>query len=92
MFVRARADALPDHPALETMELRVREEPYVANVANSIEELGDPATAEALEAMLAGTVELLGRLIGHDMATNLIERSLPDSALIAEPEERRAEA
>lgn len=92
LFVRARADAIADHSALETMELRVREEPYVANVAKSIEELGDPATAQALEAMLAGTVELLGRLIGHEMATNLIERSLPDSALIADPEERRAEA
>ena len=37
---------------------------------------GDAATAEALEAMLVHLVELLGRLIGDDMATKLIERSV----------------
>ncbi len=37
---------------------------------------GDAATAEALESMLVHLVELLGRLIGDDMATKLIERSL----------------
>jgi hypothetical protein len=37
---------------------------------------GDAATAEALESMLVHLVELLGRLIGDDMATKLIERSV----------------
>jgi hypothetical protein len=37
---------------------------------------GDAATAEAFESMLVHLVELLGRLIGDDMATKLIERSL----------------
>jgi hypothetical protein len=37
---------------------------------------GDAATAEALESMLVHLVELLGRLIGDDMATTLIERSV----------------
>ncbi|HEX9084227.1 MAG TPA: hypothetical protein VF836_05785 [Gemmatimonadaceae bacterium] len=36
---------------------------------------GDIATTEALESMLARLVELLGRLIGDDMAMKLIERS-----------------
>jgi hypothetical protein len=40
---------------------------------------GDPATAEALESMVVRLVELLGRLIGDDMATRLIERSLAAS-------------
>lgn len=92
LFRRARADALTDHPALAKLELRAREESYLGNVAACIEESGDTATANGLEAMLGGTIELLGRLIGHDLATNLIERSLPESALIADPEKRRAEA
>ena len=40
---------------------------------------GDPATAEALESLLVRLVELLGRLIGDDMAMKLIERSLAAS-------------
>ncbi len=40
---------------------------------------GDAATAKALEAMLVSLIELLGRLIGDDMATKLIGRGLPAS-------------
>lgn len=41
---------------------------------------GDPETAEALESMLIRLVELLGRLIGDDMAGKLIDRTFGDSA------------
>jgi len=37
---------------------------------------GDAATAQGLESMLAHLVELLGRLIGDDMAMKLIDRSV----------------
>jgi len=40
---------------------------------------GDAATAEGLESMLVRLVELLGRLIGDDMAVKLIEQSLAPS-------------
>jgi hypothetical protein len=40
---------------------------------------GDAATAEALESMLVRLIELLGRLIGDDMAMKLIQRSLAAS-------------
>jgi hypothetical protein len=40
---------------------------------------GDPETAEALESMLVRLVELLGRLIGDDMAGKLIDRTFGDS-------------
>ena len=40
---------------------------------------GDDAAAEALESMLVRLLELLGRLIGDDMAMKLIERTLPAS-------------
>lgn len=90
--MRALADALPEHPALQDLTLRAREEPYIGNVAECVEKSGEAATANGLEAMLAGAVDLLARLIGKDMATNLIERSLPESATNADLEKKRAEA
>jgi hypothetical protein len=76
LFTRARADARAEYPALEQIQLRTRSEPYIDGVAETIIAHGDAATAEALESMLVRLVELLGRLIGDDMALKLIERSL----------------
>jgi hypothetical protein len=79
LFTRALAQARTDHPALGKIQLRARAEPYIDGVAETIIAQGDPATAQALEAMLVSLVELLGRLIGDDMAMKLIERSLAAS-------------
>jgi hypothetical protein len=76
LFTRALAQARMEHPALRTIQLHARAEPYIDGVAETIIAQGDPATAEALEAMLVSLVELLGRLIGDDMAMKLIGRSL----------------
>ena len=93
LFTRALAQARTDHPQLEEIRLQPLSEPYVEGVAETIMSHGDAATAGALESMLVHLVELLGRLIGDDMATNLIERSLT----AAEPgdtkrDDRREEA
>lgn len=79
LFTRALAQARTEYPALEQTQLRARSEPYIDGVAETIMAHGDPATAEALESMLVCMVELLGRLIGDDMAMKLIERSLSAS-------------
>jgi hypothetical protein len=93
LFTRARAQAGADYPALEKIQLRARSEPYIEGVAESIMANGDAATAEALESMLVSLVELLGRLIGDDMATKLIQRSLAASERgDATTEGRREEA
>ena len=76
LFTRALAQARADHPALEHIRLRARGEPYVEGIGEATMEYGDAVGAGALEAMLAGLVELLGRLIGDDMAIKLIELSL----------------
>ena len=76
LFTRALAQARTDHPALGKIQLHARAEPYIDGVAEAIIAQGDPATAQALEAMLVSLVELLGRLIGDDMSMRLIERSL----------------
>jgi hypothetical protein len=76
LFTRALAEARTESEALDEIQLRPRSEPYLDGIAESITSNGDAATAEALETMLVHVVELLGRLIGDDMATKLIELSI----------------
>jgi hypothetical protein len=64
---------------LAQIQLHARSEPYIDGVAETIMAHGEPATAEALESLLVRLVELLGRLIGDDMAMKLIEQSLSAS-------------
>jgi hypothetical protein len=77
LFTRALAQAQTEYPALGQIQLRARSEPYVDGVAETIMAHGDAATAEAVESMLVRLVDLLGRLIGDDMAMKLIGQSLP---------------
>ena len=79
LFSRSLSEARTDFPALAQIEIRARSQPHIDGVAETIMARGDPATAEALEFMLERLVELLGRLIGDDMATRLIERSFSES-------------
>ena len=79
LFSRALAQAREEYAALGQLQIRARSQPHVDGVAETIVARGDSATAEALESMLARLVELLGRLIGDDMAARLIERSLAPS-------------
>jgi hypothetical protein len=90
LFSRAHAEARTDYPALAQIEIRARTQPHIDGVAEAIMARGDPATAEGLEFMLERLIELLGRLIGDDMAMKLIERGL----VAPEPgsSERREEA
>lgn len=93
LFTRARAQEQPTNRALESLQLSPRHDPYIIGVEESIGEYGVDATADAIEAMILGMIELLGRLIGVDMATSLIERSLSEFAQdTSGPEKRRAKA
>jgi len=86
LFTRALAESRAQHAALGAVDLHARSDPYVDGVAEAIMAHGDPATGEALEALLVRLVEILGRLIGDDMSMILIERSfaaLPRSGPIA---------
>jgi hypothetical protein len=61
---------------LEAVQLHARSDPYTGGVAGAITLHGGPATADGLEALLVRVIEILGRLVGDDMSTILIERSL----------------
>jgi hypothetical protein len=76
LFTRALAEAQSELGTLGQIKLRPRTDPYIDGVEATIESRGDAATADALEAVLVHVIELLGRLIGDDMATRLIERSM----------------
>lgn len=91
LFTRALAEAREERPLLGTIELHARATPYLEGVAKTSEQHGARETAEALESVLVILIELLGRLIGDDMARNLIERGLTESGG-ANRESRRAEA
>ena len=93
LFTRALAQARAEHPLLGTIQLHARSAPYLEGVAETVEQHGAAATAEALESMLVILIELLGRLIGDEMARILIERGFAESAGdYANRESRRAEA
>lgn len=92
LFTRALAQAKVEYPALDQIQLHARSDPYIDGVAETIMAHGDPATAEGIEAMLVHLIQLLGRLIGDDMATKLIERSLAASERTDPTSERREEA
>ena len=92
LFTRALAQARTEYPALGEIQLRARSEPYIDGVAETIMAHGDPASAEGLEAMLIHLIELLGRLIGEDMAMKLIERSVAASERGGPTSKRREEA
>jgi hypothetical protein len=79
LFSRALSRARTDYPALGQIQVHARPQPHIDGVGETIMARGDPATAEALEFMLERLIELLGRLIGDDMAKKLIERSLTAS-------------
>jgi len=80
LFTRALAETRTEYPALAKIQLRARSEPSIDGVPETIMAHGDAATAEALESILVHLIQMLGRLIGDDMATKLIERSVGVSA------------
>jgi hypothetical protein len=91
LFTRALAEARTEYPASQQIQLNARSDPYVDGVAETIMARGDPATAESIQSMLVRVIELLGRLIGDDMATKLIERSLASSEKGGAASENRQE-
>ena len=92
LFTRALSEARTDNPSLAGIQLRARADPYMDGVAETIMARGDPATAEGLESILIRLVEILGRLVGDDMAVKLIERSLAASDRGDPTSDRREEA
>lgn len=73
LFTRALAEARKDSPPLQSIQLGLRLVPYVQGTDTAIAAHGDAETAAGIEILLIRLLELLGRLIGDDMAVKLIE-------------------
>lgn len=78
LFARALARTEEAHPALKSVRRIARSDLVLEDVAASVETYGIAAVTEALEAFLAALVDVLGRIIGEDMAIRIL--MLPDQA------------
>jgi hypothetical protein len=77
LFARALASAQAGggHPALEMVRISVGSAYCLDGLADSATRHGVPAATDGAAAVLAALIELLGHLIGDDMALNLLEQS-----------------
>lgn len=80
LFTRALAQAQVEHPLLRDIRFRTESESGLEGVTESIQVHGVAAVAAGLESLLVGLIELLGRLVGDDMAARLIEQGVPNPA------------
>ena len=89
LLKRAVGAARPEHPALGTLS-DLEEDPSVTMAA--VQAHGAPAVVDGLVAVVALMIELLGRIIGQEMATHLVEQCgappRPHGPTHTEPEER----
>lgn len=79
LFTRALAEARKESPPLQSVQLSARVVPYMQGIDTAVVAHGDAETAAGLEVLLIRLLELLGRLIGDDMAMKLIEPVLGKS-------------
>jgi len=79
LLARALARTESEHPALKSAYRRHQGGIHLDGVIASVEAHGVAAVTAAIEALLAALVDILGRLIGEDMAIRLIDQDAPRS-------------
>jgi hypothetical protein len=83
LFARALVRAQADHPALANVRYSRQSAVCLEGLAESARLHGAHAAADGVAAILTALIELLGRLIGQDIAMRLVEQSVqaaPDDA------------
>lgn len=76
---RALARAREDDPSLADVTATIVPSLQVSGLAEITRAHGAEATIQGAVAMLAALVELLGQLVGYDVATNILELSVAES-------------
>jgi len=79
LLTRALARTEADHPALTNLRRFNDGTIHLDGVVASVESHGVAAVTAAIEALLAALVDVLGRLIGEDMAIRIIDHDAPRS-------------
>lgn len=74
VFDRAFELVAAQNPVLKTVELKTVPTVNISGVVEAIELHGENASASALEQLLSTVVEVLGRLMGEDLAIRILER------------------
>ena len=80
LFARAVVRAQADHPALANVRYSHQSAVCLERLAESARLHGADAAADGVAAVLTILIELLGRLIGEDIAMRLLEQSGPATA------------
>jgi hypothetical protein len=80
LFARALARAKAEHPALANVRYSRQSAVCLEGLVESAHIHGAGAAADGVAAILSALIELLGRLIGHDIAMRVVEQSVPAEA------------
>jgi len=88
VLTRALGQARAAHPMLADVGLASDPLPRLEGLDEAVQAHGAAEMAAGLEAMLVAIFELLGRLIGDDLSTKLVELSMSDGV----PEAAKSEA
>jgi hypothetical protein len=75
LVTRALVRAQVEHPALASVVVSSTESPSLTGFTESVQAHGSAACASGVVATLTSLAELLGRLIGDDLAASLLEQS-----------------
>jgi hypothetical protein len=76
LLTRALVEAQGAHPVLGAVVVRSALEPFLDGLADGAQAHGIAAMTYGVTAVLATVIDLLGRLIGEDMALHLVEQSM----------------
>lgn len=77
LLARALARTEPIHPVLTSIRRISRGSIALDGVVDGVETHGIAVTTAAIEALLAALIEVLGKLIGDDMAIRIMELGAP---------------
>lgn len=84
LLSRALADAKKSHAALANVVVRAPLEPFLDGLGECAQSHGPAAMSEGVTSVLTTAIEVLGRLIGEDMAEKLVVQSLSAASQEAE--------
>jgi len=80
LLSRALTRTQRGRPALASLRVGSESPPVIEGVEESLEAHGQAAIASGIEDTMIATLELLKRLIGEDLTTQLAERSMTGAA------------
>lgn len=76
LLMRALAQVRVDHPVLRHVHIGAPTAPYLDGLADAAALHGADALIAGVEAVLSALIDLLGRLIGEDLAVTFIDRTI----------------